>query len=441
MHFSFKIRSLGTQLIVSLGILLSAFAVAQAVSSYDLALVGVNALLDSRLSNVAVRIRDVFEAAIPHRSAGSHNADDLVVMIWTPEHAAPERTTDSAVVFDRDAPAGFSDQTVKGEAWRVYTLIDYDDDVIQVAQRVSVRKRMAEASAAKSLLPLFGLIPAVWIAVYLCVRRSFGVLNRLGRKVRAIDLAHLAPLPAKGLPVELLPFVSSINRMIERLHDAMTLERQFIADAAHELRTPLTALKLQADNIQGDVAPANRVRFQALRQGIERTSALVSQLLQLARADSKVAQTPPEAVEVTGILRSVVSELLPIAGAKRIEIGADELAVAQVRVAEPDLRAVFKNLLGNALRYTGEGGAVELRVHAENHEVRVEVCDTGPGIPEPLLPRVFDRFFRVDHSIEGSGLGLAIVRAIVSRHGGTVTLRNRGDGRTGLLAVATFPQS
>lgn len=433
-----KARSLSTQLIVSLGVLLSIFGTVQGVSSYHLALVGVNALLDDRLSNVAVRIRDVFEAAIPHRSEGSHNAEDIVVQVWTAEHRAPARTTDSTVQFDRDSPTGFSDQTVNHEAWRVYTLVTYNE-VIQVAQRVSVRERIAEASTVRALMPIFALIPAVWIAVYFCVSRSFGVLNRLGRRVQAIDLTHLDPLPAEGLPVELEPFVSSINRMIERLDEAMRLERDFISDAAHELRTPLTALKLQADNLQGDIAPKNRERFQALRHGIERASSLISQLLQLARADAQMSTSAPSALEVTELVSSVVSELLPIATQKRIDIGADELMPAKVCATEGDLRAVVKNLVGNALRYTPEGGAVDLRVHAGNGVATIEVTDTGPGIPAELLPRVFDRFFRVSQGGEGSGLGLAIVRAIVARYGGTVTLANRSDGVSGLHAVVSFP--
>ncbi|WP_322046454.1 HAMP domain-containing sensor histidine kinase [Paraburkholderia sp. J67] len=433
-----KTRSLSTQLIVSLGLLLSIFGIVQGVGSYRLALVGVNALLDDRLSNVASRIRDVYEAAIPRRSNGSGNVDDIVVIVWTAEHHSPARTTDSTVEFNRNSPTGFSQQIAAHEAWRVYTLVTYDE-VIQVGQRISVRVRMAQDSAAHALMPIFLLIPAVWIAVYICVRRAFRVLDRLGRRAQAIDSTHLEALPDEGLPVELLPFVSSINRMIQRLDDSMQLERDFISDAAHELRTPLTALKLQADNLQGDIAPQNRERFQALRRGIERTSALVAQLLQLARADAQLTSTPPASLELTELVASVVSELLPIANQKRIDIGASELMPARVRATESDLRAVVKNLIGNALRYTPDGGSVDLRVLAVEGYARIDIADTGPGIPEDALPRVFDRFFRVNHGIEGSGLGLAIVRAIVTRYGGRVMLENRHDGVTGLRAVVDIP--
>lgn len=434
-----KVKSLSTQLVLSLGIVLSIFAIAQAISSYDLARMGVNAVLDSRLSNVAERVRDLFEEAIPRESASSSHADDVAVLVWEPGVARPARTTDSAVVFDRNAAPGFSDQVANREAWRVYTLVAPNDDVIQVAQRISVRERMAKESAFKALLPVFFLIPAVWLAVLVCVRRAFRVLNRIGRQARALDAAHLVPLSVRGLPVELMPLVGSINRMIERLDESMKLERDFISDAAHELRTPLTALRLEADNLQGAIAPASRERFDALRQIIDRTSQLVAQLLQLARADSQSVEIPADAIDVSEMVSEVVADLLPIARAKRIDIGAAQLSAARVRIAEPDLRAVLKNLVDNALRYTPEGGSVDLSVYPKLGRAHIEVTDTGPGIPEALLTRVFDRFFRVNQGIAGSGLGLAIVRAIVDRHGGAISLRNRRGGGTGLSALVTLP--
>ncbi len=435
-----KAKSLSAQLIVTLVVLLTAFGVAQGVSTYHLARVGIDALLDARLSNVAGRIRDVFSQSIPqHPSRGSQDPDDIVILVWSPgSETAPTRTTDTAVIFPRGAPAGFSQQGVTGQAWRVYTLRD-GRGVVQVGQRESVRQSMAEASALRALLPIFVLIPAVWVSVYFSVRRTFGVLNRLGENGPVDRFGNLAPLPGRGLPVELQPFVDSINRMIERLAESMKSERDFISDAAHELRSPLTALQLQADNLQQDIAPGNQERFQALRRGIERSSALISQLLSLARADAQVAASEFDAVDVTETVSAVVSELLPIATHKRIDIGAETLMPAHIRAMRADVRAVVKNLVGNALRYTPTGGAIDLQVLAEGGMARVRVVDTGPGIPEALLPRVFDRFFRVDQSLEGSGLGLSIVKAITARYGGTVVLRNRDDGTLGPVCRSLVP--
>jgi two-component system, OmpR family, sensor kinase len=98
-----------------------------------------------------------------------------------------------------------------------------------------------------------------------------------------------------------------------------------------------------------------------------------------------------------------------------------------------------KNLVSNAVRYTPDGGTIDLRMRRDGAFVWIDVIDTGPGIAEDLLPRVFDRFFRANPDIEGSGLGLSIVKAIATRYGGDVTLANRADGRTGIVASIGFP--
>src|SRR6201999_765118 len=118
--------------------------------------------------------------------------------------------------------------------------------------------------------------------------------------------------PCTGVPTELLPFVESINRMIGRLAQSIDAERKFIADAAHELRTPLTALQLQADNLQPHIVPGNRERFDELRSGIARSSALIAQLLRLARADAPLSGSTIEPTDVSEIVVQAVSDVLPI---------------------------------------------------------------------------------------------------------------------------------
>jgi len=100
---------------------------------------------------------------------------------------------------------------------------------------------------------------------------------------------------------------------------------------------------------------------------------------------------------------------------------------------------VVKNLVGNAVRYTQDGGTIDLRIWVQAQIVGIEVVDNGPGIPDELLPRIFDRFFRANSSIEGSGLGLSIVKAIANRYGGEVRVANRADGHSGIVATAIFP--
>jgi two-component system, OmpR family, sensor kinase len=435
------IKSLRTQLVLALCAVVSIVGIVQGISSYQLSKAGMSALLDLRLEQVANRLRGSLGDAIPTIAArGSQPARDILITIWRDDLETPYRSTDSSLPLPREAPAGFSSEMVNGEQWRIYTLRE-PPKVIQVAQRSSVRHQLAEEAAVNTLWPILVLVPLVCAAVMLVVRFSFRQLNRLGSEVRGVDAAHLQALPTTGVPIELRPFVDSINRMIERLARSMESERKFISDAAHELRTPLTALQLQADNLQRDIAPGNQERFQELRRGIARSGSMIAQMLRLARADASLQREAVTQVDVSEVVVAAVAEALPIAMKRNIDIGAEEMASAKVRAIEADLGIAIRNLVSNAIRYTPDGGKVDLRTEVRNDMVWIEVIDTGPGIAEELLPRVFDRFFRANTDIEGSGLGLSIVKAIVAKYGGTASLRNRDDGQTGIVASIGFTRA
>ncbi|SAL03616.1 sensor histidine kinase [Caballeronia ptereochthonis] len=433
------IKSLRNQLVVALGLLVSVIGVVQGVSSYQLSRTGTSALLDLRLEQVAARMRDGYAEGIPENPArGSQDDRDVVVVVWKPDGQYPFRTTDPSLHFPRDAKPGFSGVDVNDEHWRIFTRQE-PTMTIQVAQRSSVRRQLTTEAATLTLWPIAVLLPLVWIAVVLVVRRSLRQLTQLGAEVQAIDMGNLQPLPTVGVPTEIAPFIHSINMMIGRLATSIEKERKFIADAAHELRTPLTALQLQADNLAPHIVRGNQERFQELRRGIARSGSLIAQLLRLARADAPVNGAPLSRVDLSEIVTGAVADVLPLAIARGLDIGAEEMVSAHVRAIETDIGMAVKNLVSNAVRYTPDGGTIDLRMRRDGDMVRVEVIDTGPGIDEALLPRVFDRFFRANPDVEGSGLGLSIVKAIAARYGGDVTLRNRDDGRSGIVASIGFP--
>lgn len=435
------IKSLRNQLVLALCVLASIVGVVQGVSSYQLSKAGMSALLDLRLEQVAGRMRGGFADSLPAiPTRGSQPERDIVITIWKDDQATPYRSTEPSLALPREAPAGFVTAAVDGEAWRIYTLRE-PSMVIQVAQRSAVRRDLAQERAVNTLWPMIVLVPLVWVAVLLVVRRSLRKLNRLGVQVQEIDVSHFQRLSTSGVPIEIRPFIDSINLMIDRLAQSIESERKFISDAAHELRTPLTALQLQADNLQPHIVPGNQERFHELRSGITRSGGLIAQLLRLARADAALQADALTRVDVPAVVVNAVAEVLPIAMKRGIDIGADEMASAFVCAVEADVGIAVRNLVSNAVRYTQDGGKIDLSVQVREDMVWIEVTDTGPGIAEELLPRVFDRFFRANMQIEGSGLGLAIVKAIASKYGGVASLRNRRDGPSGIVASIGFPSA
>ncbi len=402
----------------------------------------------SLASEFSASLRDAaahVQAGVSHRAGepnGIRNAsDDLVVQIWSAGDAdEPSRTSDPDIALPR-AQTGFSSLDFDGETWDVFALAA-GDEYIQIAESRSMRNRNALRVAFWSLLPVLALLPLLVLTIAVTVRLSLRPMERVGRRAAKVDLHALKPLEADKAPVELRPFIESINRMIERLSVLVNAERKFIADAAHELRSPISAMQLQIDNLRDAPPDQYRERFEELQRGVARTGSLVSQLLGLARAEIGGAQRAVEDIALTRLVPEVLADMLPLADARGVDLGVERLDEASVRATEGDLRVLIKNLIDNAIRYVHAGGRVDVSVLRDAQKVTIEVIDDGPGIAESDLPYVFDRFFRAaGNDVEGSGLGLAIAQTLAQSYGGRVTLENRGAGQSGIVARIELPQA
>jgi two-component system OmpR family sensor kinase len=297
-----------------------------------------------------------------------------------------------------------------------------------VVQPTEARDEIALNSALRILIPLLLLMPMlIWLIVRI-VRSQLTPIASLARRLDEQSAHHPNQLQSDDLPQEIIPFVHAINRLLERINQLMGQQRRFIADAAHELRSPLTALSIQAQNLMhGDTLDVMRERVPPLRDGIERARQLTEQLLSLAGTQAGLEGA--SMVNVPVMARELIAEYLPLAEARHIDLGLDEVALLSLRT-EPDvLRLILRNALENAMKFTPEGGEVTLRLLSDNDEAVIEVVDNGSGIPVPERERVFDPFYRIPGtSEEGSGLGLAIAREAANRLGGTVSVYGRQEG-------------
>jgi two-component system OmpR family sensor kinase len=214
-----------------------------------------------------------------------------------------------------------------------------------------------------------------------------------------------------------------MNELLARLSAAREREQAFLGDAAHELRTPLTALRLQLDALLTATDEAQRRRAaEALGAGLDRAARLVEQLLTLSRQDSaRAAQLQP--VSLDALARDVIQELIPLADARRIDLGLAQSSPVEVNGDADALRALLRNLVDNAIRYTPESGRVDVAILEQANRPVLRVCDTGRGIAPEERERVFERFYRTAGTDGvGSGLGLAIVRKIAETHRAQVTI-------------------
>ena len=304
---------------------------------------------------------------------------------------------------------------------------------------MEVRTSLAATAAFRTLHPLCFLLPFIAIAVWIVVGSGLAPLERMARSVARRSPTSLKPISTKGLPSELAGLVNAVNHLLARLQESLSAQQRFASDAAHELRTPLTALKLQVQLAQRAKTPEAQAKcFERLNEGINRATRLVQQLLTLARLDPDASKKPMSTIELADLARSVRDELAPIAQQKNITISA-KVESARIDGMEDAVRLMVTNLTDNAIRYTPEGGRIEIRTRFCDGLSTIEILDNGPGIAPEERQRVFDRFYRaLGTKTAGTGLGLAIVKRIVDIHHGTITIEDGLDGR-GTCFRLTFP--
>jgi signal transduction histidine kinase len=240
---------------------------------------------------------------------------------------------------------------------------------------------------------------------------------------------------------------SDLEQRTDALQTSDRLRRQMLADISHELRTPLTTMRgyldtLDMPEIVLDEDKRRRYVDTARRETI-RLERIVSDLLELARFENGVAAIAPRVVAVERVLSGVARRFERDAADANVTIRTHVDPVADQIVADPDrLDQAISNLVANALRHTPSGGTIDLDATVADGGCRITVVDSGRGIAPDHIPHVFERFYKVDASrtsgLAGSGLGLSIVKAIVERHGGTVSVTSQ-PGRTAF--AITLPQT
>ncbi|MDB6000529.1 MAG: integral rane sensor signal transduction histidine kinase [Rhizobacter sp.] len=323
-----------------------------------------------------------------------------------------------------------------GVGWRVTVSENISGQRFAVAQRMTVRDEAARDAALTTLLPLVVMVPVLLLIVGIVVKQTFAPLTAMSAEVDRVDGNQLAAIEERHAPLEALPLVQAVNRLLRRLGLVLDQQRRLVSDAAHELRTPVATLLVQADNVlHVALSPEATLRMASLRQGLARMSALLDQLLNFARVQGTGPSTR-QLIALDSLARTAIEEMLPMAQAKGVDLGCVRFDPAHIQGDPLHAYALVRNAVDNAVRYTPAGGAVDVSISVEREEACLVVEDTGPGIGKADLERVFEPFVRVLGSNEsGSGLGLAIARAAAQALGGSIELAERNDHRTGLRFV------
>ncbi|HSQ81249.1 MAG TPA: ATP-binding protein [Casimicrobiaceae bacterium] len=439
-------RSIRRQLLVVLLVSVAAIWNATGIVSYFDARHEVDELLDSHLAQLASLViaevqSEPDETDFQELPALHRYAHRLAFQVWEHGNAPRLRTANAPEARLSPNDDGFSDVTIDGQRWRVFS--EWDDRhwyLVQVGEHAGARDEVAARIAENMLLPLAVALPILGTLIWFGISRALNPLRTLSRQVEHRAPDNLAPLESGGAPAEVAPLALNLNRLFARVRASMENERRFTADAAHELRTPLAALRAQAQVARGATSDGERERaLDNVIVGCDRATHLVEQLLTLARLEPDGFEARREACDLRAVAKRAIADAAPAALARTIDIELAEGPPVQVAADGRLLGILLRNLLDNAVRYSYAHTVVRVDTGERQGSAYIVVADQGPGVAPEDRARLGQRFHRlVGGGISGSGLGLSIVERIAEIHGATVSFDEAASGK-GLAVTVSFP--
>ncbi|MGY4173498.1 ATP-binding protein [Bradyrhizobium sp. USDA 4529] len=406
-------------------------------------------VLDSRLQEAARMVLSLASSngiGSPEKDTGASHATDhltyerqLSCQIWSLDGRLVARSSGAPSESLSDTRTGFSERTIKGETWRVFTAEDPARNVrVLVGDRLGLREAFVTDIMKGLAAPMLLTVPLLALLIWASLNRGLRPLQALAQDLKCRNADDMTPVEGGNVPAEIWPMVVSLNNLFRKVREALRHERDMTAFAAHELRTPLAGLRSQAQIAM--TAPDQGTREAALRQilfSVDRTTRLVRQLLAIVKLDSD-RELLMEPVCIGDIVQDVLRNLPP--SDQDADVIVDPLLRSLIVLSNRDaLLLAIRNLHENAVRHMPQRGSIRWSAASTKEGTLVFVEDSGPGVPEDELELITNRFFRGRNKTAlGSGLGLSIVTLALQAGGARLRLRNRGDG-SGLRAEMLWP--
>lgn len=437
-------NSIRSYLLLSLLATITAVTFLSLLQGYRSSLAKAEQLFDGRLENLAQIIVQANHDTQPRMEQKIPLNPSVFFQIWSDkkELIAQSSTAPSYWLHKGVFKAGYSNVNFNDFRWRIYILNDKRfKRWIVTAERIDVRYALADNIVMAAILPTVLAIPVAGLIIWLVLGLGLKPLVELRQQLSQKKLNDLSPIRLDRTPEELQPLIKTSNDLLQRLETAFLREQQFSADAAHELRTPISALKVQLHNLMltsnlqhGQVKP--------IKEGLERMGYVVEQILTLYRHSPDQAKEQMKPLNLTSIAQKVIATEYCQIDAKQQQVSLIGCDKATVRGSQFALESLLQNLILNASKYTPDNGQIRVVVDIKGRDVLLCVEDSGPGIDEQYIDRVFERFYRVggdqhDSGVVGCGLGLAIVQHVVTMHHARIRLA-RSEVLGGLAVHVIF---
>lgn len=325
--------------------------------------------------------------------------------------------------------------------WYTYTLKTDNGNLITVFANDTIKDKISRQIIFKFALLLASTYIVLIGFIYYILKTALHPLERINKRVAKINPRKNEKLNEDVIPYEIKSIVDQINLLIEKFHETLEREKRFSGDAAHELKTPIAGVKTLVEiALASDDIDEIKQKLERIKSSTNRYSHIIDQLLTLSRIQPNEQVTFGKKLMINKVLESLIAENAIKAIEKNIEIVFYPSQQHLYCYSNDYLLGIlFKNLISNAIKYTPNGGLIEISSYQEENNIVVEIKDNGIGVPQENIERIFDRFYReTGTGEEGSGLGLAIVAEIVRLHNGKIFAQNNTNQK-GLTITVKIP--
>jgi signal transduction histidine kinase len=413
--------SLKKRLIIYVSVFSIALGCLLIFSAYRIALQEINEVLDAQMQNLAERVAQHDPEPVQSKfdQARHYHEEDLFVDVWSYANEEHKSHAMNLLVHPVKKAGFYTHKTAQG-VWHTY-ILPLEHYQIQVSQQQSTRQHLALELAGSMFIPYLLFMPFVIWGLSWIISRSLQPLDDFKAELAQRDSEELSAIQSNNYPLEIVPTITEMNHLFERISSAQQEQRQFIADAAHELRTPITALNLQMQILLKQFPDAKEL--QNLSKGLIRIQHLVSQLLSLAKQDASILEVETkQQFLLNQVAVNCVEQLVHLAMQKEIDLGMERQEDVVLYCQESAVHSIIYNLIDNAIKYTPNQGVINVSVFEQAGFAMIQVEDSGPGISPELYEKILKRFYRIHHHLEiGSGLGLSIVDKATERLGGKIS--------------------
>lgn len=363
----------------------------------------------------------------------------LTCQIWSLNGDLVRRSRSAPAAPLSAGQPGFSERTIDGVRWRVYTYVDPDSGLrVMVGDTLAVRRQLVTDLIVGLLLPAAVGMAALALLLWLGVSSGLAPVRRIAAAIAARHPNELEPLPENRVPAELSPLTQAIDGLFERMARVRASERQFLASAAHEMQTPLAGLKTHADIALRSPDPDTRMRsLTRISLSVDRTTRLVRQLLDLARQESGVTPADGRQTALRAAFEMVEHELESLLAKHGVTLTLDDPPPGLLLpISEDALLLALRNLVENAVIHGPDGAQVIVGADPSSDSAGFYVEDRGPGLTSEEAEACIQPFIRGNSTNgPGSGLGLAIARAALANAGMTLSFEQLQPARFRITAT------